>query len=92
MCARVWATDSVLFPCPDAFMQSLCFHRGCVPRIPIPNQAATSGMNGKNVPQPGDVVLLIGNVPAGGGEVRPAFDLSKHNDGSQAEPMRQSQV
>jgi mRNA-degrading endonuclease toxin of MazEF toxin-antitoxin module len=32
-------------------------------------------MNGKNVPQPGDVVLLIGNVPAGGGEVRPALIL-----------------
>jgi hypothetical protein len=66
-------------------MQSTCFHCGYLPRILIPNQAATSGLNGKNVPQPGDVVLLIGNVPAGGGEVRPALICQKTMTRSQAE-------
>eukprot|EP00918_Siedleckia_nematoides_P075101 GHVU01164239.1.p1 GENE.GHVU01164239.1~~GHVU01164239.1.p1 ORF type:complete len:594 (+),score=79.63 GHVU01164239.1:106-1782(+) len=32
------------------------------------DQASNSGLNGKNAPAPGDVVLLIGNVPAGGEE------------------------
>ena len=64
---------------PDAHMPS-----GCFPYVFLPadeslsrNQASESGMNGKNAhaPVPGDVVLYVGNVPAGGEEVRTCLDL-----------------
>ena len=65
------------------------------PRIFVPmfvsvsrHQAADSGVNGKNAPAAGDVVLLIGNVPAGGGEVR----TSPLNLSLQSEPAKPNRV
>jgi hypothetical protein len=67
---------------PDAHIRSVCLPCVFLPAVESlsRNQASNSGLNGKNAPAPGDVVLLIGNVPAGGEEVRTCLDLSLQSE------------